>query len=551
MKRRTNFKYTLYGIGFTLFIFLVLGWQFSPMHGTSDPAVFHLKMDQALSRLQETFLYHGHEQMKEAAVDQDIDLVEGKVRIVVVVNDLGMKSYIHEQAAVVSNQVELLDGMVETTHHHLIQALLPLDMLSVLAEYPAVKYIRLPYKPVIMETSQGVSRTGADQWQQMPVYRGGEAQVKVCILDAGFKGYKALLGNELPSSVVTRSFRADKDLAAEEVHGTACAEIVSDMAPGAELFLVNFATDVEHHNAVEWIINQGVDIISYSMGWLCAGAGDGTGPLCADVDKAAQAGIIWVSAAGNSAERHWQGKFKDLDDDKWCDFKNIGKNRDYFSFYVEKGEKYSIWLNWDDWGTWNGTDYSGAEGQDYDLYLYSSDLTELKKSTNRQTRGLYPVEGITATAKTKGWKYIRIKDNKTDRDCRLELFFTRVSNLEHLTSYGSISVPADSPNAIAVGAVDWRSDDYHSYSSLGPTSDSRVKPDICAPAGVSTVTYGENGFYGTSASTPHVAGAFALLKAKSLFDLKDIYKLIQDRILDLSPAGKDNHFGIGRLKLDK
>lgn len=551
MKNKVKFGYALGAIAAISIIFLISGLQFSPLHGTSAPSQFYQNMDQTLSRLQATMRSQGPEKMAEAAAEQDIDLVAGKVRVVVVVDDLGLESLIQEQAAVLGHELELLGGVVETTHHHLIQALLPLDILNIMAENPAVKYIRLPYKPVILETSQGVARTGADHWQQIPVYRGMETQAKVCILDGGFKGYEALLGTELPSSVITRSFRADKDLSAEEVHGTACAEIVHDMAPGAELYLVNFGTDVEHHKAVEWIIDQGVDIVSYSIGWLCAGAGDGTGPLCADVDKAAQAGITWVSAAGNSAELHWQGKYKDLDDDKWCDFKNTGKHRDYFSFYVEKGEKFSIWLNWDDWGNWDGSDYVGAEGQDYDLYLYSSDLTELKKSTNRQTRGLYPVEGITATAKTKGWKYIRIRKNKADRDCRLELFFLRVSNLEHVVAYGSISVPADSPNAIAVGAVDWRNDIYHSYSSLGPTSDFRIKPDICAPSGVSTVTYGENGFYGTSASTPHVAGAFALLKAKSMFDLKDIYKLIQDRILDLNPSGKDNHFGFGRLKLDK
>ena len=95
------------------------------------------------------------------------------------------------------------------------------------------------------------------------------------------------------------------------VHGTACAEIVHDMAPDAELYLVNFNTDTEQHQAVSWLIGQGVDIISYSIGWTNAGDGKGTGPITYDVERAANAGITWCSAAGNDARVHWEGTFSD------------------------------------------------------------------------------------------------------------------------------------------------------------------------------------------------------------------------------------------------
>ncbi len=118
-------------------------------------------------------------------------------------------------------------------------------------------------------------------------------------------------------------------------------------------------------------------------------------------------------------------------------------------------------------------------------------------------------------------------------------------------SYGSINVPADSPHAVAVGAVDWGNDSFHSYTSRGPTQDLRIKPDLSAPAGVSTQTYGKFNFWGTSASTAHVAGAIALLRQKTLYSYEQILELLKARAGDLGAPGRDNLFGEGKLHLIK
>ena len=84
----------------------------------------------------------------------------------------------------------------------------------------------------------------------------------------------------------------------------------------------------------------------------------------------------------------------------------------------------------------------------------------------------------------------------------------------------SIDTPADAIDAFTVGAVSFNntatnySDDFlEVFSSQGPTDDGRLKPEICGPDGTLThqnaLTAG--GFFGTSAATPHVAGAAALL----------------------------------------
>jgi len=78
---------------------------------------------------------------------------------------------------------------------------------------------------------------------------------------------------------------------------------------------------------------------------------------------------------------------------------------------------------------------------------------------------------------------------------------------------GSIAVPADASNVLTVGAVN-ASEAYASFSSKGPTSDARIKPDVCVQ--------GQGAYYintsgnvasgnGTSYSTPLLAGGVACL----------------------------------------
>ncbi len=96
--------------------------------------------------------------------------------------------------------------------------------------------------------------------------------------------------------------------------------------------------------------------------------------------------------------------------------------------------------------------------------------------------------------------------------------FTAAGN-EGQTSWKYITAPADGFNIIAVGAVD-RFGNKAGFSSIGPTSDGRIKPEIVAMgvsdfgavAGtVSSYTYAN----GTSTSTPISSGIGALLLSSS------------------------------------
>lgn len=76
---------------------------------------------------------------------------------------------------------------------------------------------------------------------------------------------------------------------------------------------------------------------------------------------------------------------------------------------------------------------------------------------------------------------------------------------------GMISAPADAAGSFTVGAVD-ENGNYASFSSIGPSSDGRVKPDVMAK-GASASVIGSNGSIGTSNGTsfssPIMAGAVA------------------------------------------
>ena len=165
----------------------------------------------------------------------------------------------------------------------------------------------------MVTTSEGVELINADEWQTAS-YNG--TGVKVAILDGGFSGYTTRQGEgELPT--VTTWWAPSIGGPGSSAHGTACAEIVYDIAPDAEFYLANFGTEVEMGNAVDWLIAQGVDVISNSIGWPIGGPGDGTGAICEMVDDAQAAGIVWSVSMGNSAQRHWQGGFVDTEPDGW------------------------------------------------------------------------------------------------------------------------------------------------------------------------------------------------------------------------------------------
>ncbi len=81
------------------------------------------------------------------------------------------------------------------------------------------------------------------------------------------------------------------------------------------------------------------------------------------------------------------------------------------------------------------------------------------------------------------------------------------------TSQPHIAAPADGDSVLTVGAVNWQGD-YASLSSIGPSFDNRIKPDVMAQGSPTTLIDGSGNFnadFGTSYAAPLVTGLAACL----------------------------------------
>ncbi len=427
-------------------------------------------------------------------------------------------------------------GIVETEYNGLLQVNLPISRLSELSDNTSIQFIRLPYQAVPTIISEGVSLINAAQWKEAGYNGSG---VKIGVLDSGFSGYTALQSQgELPTSITTW-WAPSLGGPGSEIHGAACAEIIYDVAPGATYYFANIATEVEYGNAVDWLIAQGVNVISCSIGFPGLGPGDGTGPIGQIVDRAYNAGILWSQSAGNSAQRHWSGSWIDSNANGYLDFASGDEGND---ISVVTGETIAARLNWSD--TW------GASANDYDLLLFNNIGNLVSYSANVQNGTGNPYEFFSYTATSSGTYAVKIVKYGSPAVRAFNLYIT-YQNLQYKVAAGSICVPADSTHVMTVGAVPWNTPaTIESFSSQGPSTSGVIKPDLIAPDYVSTVTYGTTGFSGTSASAPCAAGAAAIVKgAFPSYTQIQLKAYLEGNAVDLGTAGKDNIYGSGRLLL--
>ncbi len=432
-------------------------------------------------------------------------------------------------------------------------------------------------------TSEGVGTdtlplTNIYKWHAAP-YNYGGAGVKLAVFDFGFTGWNTRQSNgDLPSggNLVLKDYSSaytfSPDTSGYE-HGTACAEIAYDMAPKSTVYLYAFGTDAEFANAVDDYRNNvsGKRVATMSIAWVNAGPYDGTGSTSAPatkVNQARDAGIFWANAAGNYQTQHYSWTSAEYGTSNYVAF-GSGNIQGYGTpvgtvFYIPAGTAVTAYLEWNDWN-------SGRNGNsnrvDYDLELYrwtGSSWSYVTGSYSSQcSSSVTPTEAFSYSNSSGGYyglaifRYVCSGYSETYGHWMqlftFNSFYTAGTGAEKSFWYtnpcNSIAIPADADGAVAAGATFWGEDANATYnygletfSSFGPRNASGGgnpgttvnKPSVVAPDGVSTAAYGNSnntayrnggsGFWGTSASAPHVAGM-----AATLWEIYPTYTLAQLR----------------------
>ncbi|MEM2960761.1 MAG: S8 family serine peptidase, partial [Candidatus Bathyarchaeia archaeon] len=190
---------------------------------------------------------------------------------------------------------------------------LPESVIEKLKEKPWIKRISLDREVHALLDVSVPTINAQNVWN----YGYDGSGIKVAICDTGIdKNHPDLKGKVVAEKKFLSSiwgiFEGTED---NNGHGTHCAGIVAGtgaasggkykgVAPGAllinakclDMFGSGYLSDVIA--AIEWSVNMGADVISLSIG--AAGPCDGTCDLCRACDKAVEAGVVVVVAAGNS-----------------------------------------------------------------------------------------------------------------------------------------------------------------------------------------------------------------------------------------------------------
>jgi hypothetical protein len=455
------------------------------------------------------------------------------------------------ETRVIEPYVWELTGRDETNHFAV--AWVEVNDLETLASLDEVRAIRTVMPPLLRAGS--VITEGDTIHRTCDVrttYSQSGSGVKVGIISDGVDNWAtAQSSGDLPADLTVLNNSQGGD------EGTAMLEIVHDMVPDADLYFHDWGTDVIAFNAaIDALVAAGCNVICDDVGWLYEPFFE-DGVIATHVtDVIASNDVIYVSAAGNAADKHYQGDYYN-DSNDFHDFSG-GTAPEYKYLYVDippNGEV-TVVLQWND--------EFGSSGNDYDLYLCDmSDWSVLDNSYDTQDGDDDPLEVISYT-NTESYTIeavIGVENCNGEAETRtLEVFiypgngaFVYPDNIDPVDSiFGHPAVPG----AIAVGAIDANdpdNDNIENFSCQGPVTiigeDERAKPDLCGIDGVAVTGAGgfPTPFYGTSAAAPHVAAIAAQLWG-AFPDMTgdEIRTALYDSAVDVGSAGRDNVYGYGR-----
>ncbi len=388
-----------------------------------------------------------------------------------------------------------------------------------------------------------------------PEYRGvaGLDQIKVAVLDYGFDGLNQgrpylpadteIIEHYDPEFLDRHSDLGNPDYRKPfepgNSHGRTMAQIVWAAAGsdprGPKFYLLNAGGPTLLRRAVRYAIEQKVDIILFSNSFEGGGNGDGRGPINRIASEALAAGILWINASGNHGGRVYNAFVEILQNGHL----RLGSGRDISALrFRNRLDENTVIVTL----TWN--DYQELEdaGTTKDLDLFVEDWTgrrvgssELVQISGDQVAGLgetrnprerviltdLPASPRVASAPDVAYRIrVRVKGGEFLPQDRIRVLVTAAREsyvpkgsrepveaveFPDASSEGEIYPPADHPLVLTIGA-------YDPTSSVGPTEDRRVKPDVIISDSEAFFTDGTL-TAGSSNAAAYFAGIVAVLKA--------------------------------------
>jgi len=435
--------------------------------------------------------------------------------------DVMIHSHAGEGSAAAAS-IEAHGGTVESNYSDIVHATIRADRIEALASASGVRKIEEQSDPKLHSTSEGVNTTNADQVQNLGIE--GET-VTVAVIDLFFDDSQS----EISGNVIDTIGQDPSYFSKSGAHGTACAEIVVEMAPQVDLVLAS-ATNILLPDLMDDITSaHDPDVMSMSLGYKPTLRLDGNDYLSnriteytsASGSNTSEGGVFCVSAGNEAAGDHWDGPWQDSGNG----YMDFGGGTEFFEISPTSSDQEVVVQTDADWST----------DQGYLLELYDGNKTLIKSPTKTTT----PAQAINISSS--GTYYLKIKDDGLDGSEHFDIFtWGNDISFPVSTSERSLGIPATSPDdmTLTTGAVYWDNDTLESFSSRGPTQDGRRGTDIVAPDGTQSDTYGSS-FYGTSAACPHAAGAAALLAEFSTVENEDIVEALTSMARGISGDGDD------------
>ncbi len=200
--------------------------------------------------------------------------------------------------------------------NHIAVSWVPLKSLETLASLSEVKSIQTVLPPFVRQenaVSEGDFILKSSSLRDS--YGVNGTGIKIGIISDGV--------DSLEDSQAAGNISYDVNILSNKIggnEGTAMLEIIQDIAPGAELYFHDCGSSrLEFNRAVDTLVNEGCTVICDDIGWLSEPFFE-DGIVANHVNEIIKKhDLLYVSAAGNSGDSHYQGLFYD-NGSGWHDF---------------------------------------------------------------------------------------------------------------------------------------------------------------------------------------------------------------------------------------